>query len=150
MSPSEATNEATREEWRQLGFFYETSDAPPGWRFVGSQSGLQNFARLLDEYVRDPRNEAISEHKHYGPYMYLKVTTSETAEIDQDGIRGSIGDLIRLRDLVGNALRELQPGGSLVLGSEYSASVSFPLHFEVREAEFDPASPDPDLAETAE
>ncbi len=147
MSPSETTNQHTREEWRELGFFYETQDAPHCWRIVGSKSGLGNFVKLLDEYVRDPRNEAISEHKHYGPYMYMKVVTSESATIDRDSIRGSMADLGRLRDLVANKLRDVQTGGSLVLGPEYSASVTFPLHFEVREAGFDPASADPGLTE---
>ena len=145
MSRSEATNQATREEWRELGFFYEVRESPACWRFVGSLSGLQGFVRVLDEYVRDPRNEAISEHRHYGPYMYLKVVTSDVAEIDRDGIRGSIADLVRLRDLVSNALRDLRPGESIYLGSEYAPSVAFRLFFEVREGEFDPASADPGL-----
>jgi hypothetical protein len=149
MSPSEATNQATRDEWRDLGFFYETRDEPPCWRLVGSASGLANVVKLLDEYVRDPGNEAISEHKHYGPYMYLKVQTAESPEIDNDSIRGSLADLARLRDLIASGLRNLRAGESLTIGPEYSPSASFPLHLELREAEFDPASADPALSESA-
>ncbi len=149
MSLPQATNQATREEWRQLGFFYDTRDAPPCWRLVGSASGLANFVKVLDEYVRDPRNETLSEHAHYGPYMYLKVQTAESPEIDSNGIRGSLADLARLRDLIASGLRNLRIGESLVIGSEYSPSVRFSLHLELREAGFDPASADPALFESA-
>jgi hypothetical protein len=113
MSPSEATNQATREEWRELGFFYERTDEPPCWRFVGSAVGLAHLVKLLDAYVRDPRNETISDHEHYGPYMYLKVETSDSPEIDSRSIRGTLADLTRLRDLVADGLRDLCPGQSL-------------------------------------
>ena len=149
MSPSDVTNQATREEWRDLGFFYERTDEPPCWRFIGSASGLANLAKLLDLYIRDPRNEAISEHAHYGPYMYLKVQTAESPEIDSQSIRGTLADLSRLRDLIANGLRNLRPGESLTIGSEYSSAVSVPLRLELREAEFDPASADPALSESA-
>ena len=149
MSPSEATNEATREEWRELGFFYERTDEPPCWRFVGSAAGLANLVKLLDAYVRDPRNEAVSEHEHYGPYMYLKVQTSESPDIDSQSIRGTLSDLARLRDLVASGLSELGLGQSFVVGPAYSPAVTFPLRLEVREPEFDPASADPALSESA-
>lgn len=149
MSPSEATNQATREEWRELGFYYETQEDPPCWRFVGSPLGLAKFVQLLDEYVRDPRNEALSEHEHYGPYMYLEVETANSPEIDNRSIRGSLPNLARLRDLVAVGLRSVGPGQSFVIGHEYSDAASFPLQFEVRDADFDPASADPQLPESA-
>ncbi len=149
MGPSEATNQATREEWRELGFFYETRDEPACWRLVGSQSGLANLVKLLDQYVRDPRNETISEHQHYGPYMYLKVETAESPEIDRSSIRGSLSDLASLRDLIAKGLRGLRPGQTLIVGEEYSPAVTFPLHLELREAGFDPSSVDPALSESA-
>jgi hypothetical protein len=149
MSLSEATNQATREEWRELGFFYERTHEPPCWRFVGSAAGLANLVKLLDAYVRDPRNNTISEHEHYGPYTYLKVQTSESPNIDSQSIRGTLADLARLRDLVADGLRGVRPGQSFAIGPEYSRAVSFPLRLEVRESEFDPASADPALSESA-
>jgi hypothetical protein len=149
MSPSEVTNQATRVEWRELGFFYELRDDPPCWRLVGSASGLARLVTLLDEYVREPRNETISEHEHYGPYMYLEVQTAESPEIDNESIRGSLADLARLRDLIARDLPALRPGQTLIIGPEYSPSVSHPLHLELREAEFDPASADRALSESA-
>lgn len=146
MSPSEATNRATRDEWRELGFFYETRTDPRSWRLVGSKSGLARLVSLLDQCVRDPRNAALSEHEHYGPYMYLKVQTAETPAIDEHGIRGSLQDLARLRDLIAHALEASRPGQSFQVGAECCAPVSHPIHFEVREASFDPATEDLQLA----
>jgi len=146
VSPSEATNQATRTEWRELGFFYELKVNPPSWRIVGSMQGLANFLRLLDLYAQDPRNQTLSEHVHYGPYMYLKVETAESPKIDNRSIRGPIRDLVRLRDLVAVQLQQAQSGDSFVVGHEYSALVTHPLHFEVREDAFDPASADPRLS----
>lgn len=150
MCPSERTNEATRREWRKLGFYYELLDQPPCWRVVGSILGLENLARALDSYVRDPRNEMFSEHEHYGPYMYLKVQTSDAPEIDQDGIRGSLRDLARLRDLVATRLATAAPGDVIVIGAEYSEAISHSLRLEVRAASFDPAAEDSRLREAVD
>jgi hypothetical protein len=124
LSPSDLTNQATREEWQELGFFYERETNPVSWRIIGSREGLSNFPHLLDLYAQDPRNQTLSEHSHYGPYMYLKVETAELPEIDERSIRGSISDLLRLRDLVAGHLslgmwrgaRETAP--VFVLGAE--------------------------------
>jgi len=145
MKVSEATLQATRKEWRDLGFYYETRDRPPCWRLIGSPTGLEKFVQLLDQYVRDARNTLLAEHEHYGPYMYLKVQTSETPEIDDRGIRGTLEDLARLRDLVSARLRSADPGQVFSIGREYSTRVRFPLQFEVRQPDFDPASADPQL-----
>ena len=149
LSPSELTNQATRSEWRELGFFYERETNPNSWRIVGSLDGLANFPRLLDLYARDPRNQAQSEHSHYGPYMYLKVETAESPQIDERSIRGSLSDLLRLRDLVAERLRQAKRGDSFFVGTEYSQSVTHPLHFDVREDGFDPASADSKIAGSA-
>ena len=149
LSPSEATNQATRAEWRELGFFYELKSSPACWRIVGSIEGLSNFPLILHLYTQDSRNQVLSEHAHYGPYMYLKVETAESPEIDDRSIRGSLSDLLRLRDLVTAQLKQARPGTSFIVGFEYSRSVTYPLHFEVREDGFDPASADPRLSEPA-
>src|SRR5262245_59820689 len=110
MNPSEATTRATREDWRELGFYYATQEEPPGWLVIGPPAGLSRFVSLLDDYVQDSRNATLSGHEHYGPYMYLKVQTSEAPEIDRQSIRGSLPDLARLRDLIAAALRSHGPG----------------------------------------
>jgi hypothetical protein len=145
LSPSEEVNQATREEWRDLGFFYETRHEPPCWRFVGSASGLLKLVQLLDQYVADPRNALLSEHEHYGPYMYLKVQTAEVPEIDRDSIRGTLSDLARLRELIAAGIRKTAAGGAFSIAFEYSARVMYPLTFEVQPEGFDPAAADPAL-----
>jgi hypothetical protein len=148
LSPSEATNHATRAEWRALGFYYEIVDEPTCWRLVGSAAGLGCVVEVLDRYLGDSRNRGASEHEHYGPYMYLKVETAASPTIDERGIRGSFADLARLRGIVAAALATSRPGPAFVIGPEYSPGVSHPLRFEMREDSFDPASADPHLADT--
>ena len=148
MSPSEATNRATREEWRDLGFYYETRSDPPHWLFLGSAAGLARFVQLLDDYVADPKNRIVGEHEHYGPYGYLKIQTAEVAGIDDRSIRGSLSDLERLRDLVSERLVDSGVGQSFSIAAEYSKDTVVPLRFEVRASGFDPASADPHIAGT--
>jgi hypothetical protein len=143
MSLSEATKQATRGEWHELGFYYKMTKDPPAWCFVGSLSGLANFVQLLDDYVGNPANAKLSEHEHYGPYMYLKVQTAEEPAVDSDGIRGSIKDLARLRELIAAKLARGTVGQRFEVGAEYSEAASFPLQFEISGEEFDPASADP-------
>ena len=40
------TQDHTREEWRELGFFYDRDDDAKEWRLRGSRDGLRRFARL--------------------------------------------------------------------------------------------------------
>jgi hypothetical protein len=63
--PSDGTNQATRREWRELGFFCDRNDQKKEWRLIGSRSGLLRFHDALLEYVDDPCNDYQSEHEHY-------------------------------------------------------------------------------------
>src|SRR5580704_6177371 len=74
--PSDATNSATKLDWRELGFFYDRDDQARNWRLTGSRAGLLRFRDALLSYVADPRNALDSEREHYGPYSYLEVMTS--------------------------------------------------------------------------
>jgi len=146
MSPSEDTNEATRCEWRTLGFFYDRDDRTRKWRLVGSLDGLQSFVAILRAYGRDPRNARQSEHDHYGPYMYLKVMTWPDPGIDGDAIYGSLGDLIRLAGLIEQRLQKATPGDTFGIADAYTRGCEYDLVFEVADAGFDPATADPCLA----
>lgn len=145
MSPSQATNTATRKEWRELGLYYETDHARKLWRFAGSREGLLGFAALLDEYVSDPGNTRQSEHEHYGPYQYLKVMTWPEPGIDESSIHGSLEDLARLAALLRVKLEGLAPGSQVVVGPEYAPNMEYSLLFEIMADGFDPASVDPEL-----
>jgi hypothetical protein len=88
--PSDATNRATREEWRELGFFYDPDDRAKTWTLTGSRLGLRRFVECLLEYAADPGNAMQSEHQHYGPYMYLEVMTWPEA-----GFGSEVGGIAR-------------------------------------------------------
>jgi|SRR5215813_1380515 len=141
--PSDATNNATRSEWRNLGFFYERDDDNRVWRLTGSRAGLLRFRDALLSYVTDPRNASDSEHEHYGPYLYLEVMTSSNAGFDDHAIRGSVSDLRRLSDLIDAKLATANPGCTVRIQEEFARDTPYALVLDVREDGFDPASADP-------
>jgi hypothetical protein len=147
MPVPENLKDATRAEWRELGFYYTQDDQPrSAWRIVGSPAGLANFGAMLVDYVSRPSNAELSEHEHWGPYSYLKVMTSKAAGIDAESIQGTLDDLRRLAGLVASAVRDAKPGEVIALGRAYVGVPSYELVLEVRSADFDPASADPELA----
>ncbi len=141
--PSDAVNKKTREEWQELGFFYNPDDDAKVWKFIGSRKGLLSFPDTLRAYVADPRNALESEHEHYGPYMYLKVVTWPKAGFDNDAIRGPLADLARLAALFEAKLANAQPGSAVRIHDEFAADSPYSLVLEVREDSFDPATADP-------
>ena len=147
--PSEAVNDATRKEWRELGFFYDRDDHRREWRLVGSRSGLLKFRDILLRYVATPRNAATSEHDHYGPYMYLKVTTATQPAIGGDGVSGTLHDLGRLARIIETKLRNTRAGSIIRIQEEFASNCEYSLLLDVREEDFDPASADPELSKSA-
>jgi hypothetical protein len=111
--PSDKVNKKTREEWRALGFYYDVDHDAKTWTFVGSPAGLLRFRDILRAYTADPRNALLSEHEHYGPYMYLKVMTWQEAGIDEDGVHGPLPDLARLAELLEGKLATARPGSAV-------------------------------------
>ena len=100
---------------------------------------------LLREYAANPARASMSEHDHYGPYMYLKVMTWHSAGIDENNIRGTIVDLKRLALLADNQLANAKEGDVFLIREEYSRESMWSLRFEIRGVGFDPASEDPEL-----
>jgi hypothetical protein len=140
--PSDATNQATRREWRELGFFYDRDDKAKVWQLIGSRAGLLRFRDALCSYAADPRNELKSEHEHYGPYGYLEVMTWPEAGFDDHAIRGSLADIARLATVIENKLAAALPGSTIRIREEFAADSPYGLILEVREDGFDPASAD--------
>jgi hypothetical protein len=140
--PSSETNTATKREWRQLGFFYDRDDHAKKWRIVGSGSGVKNFSRLLREYVAKPKHVQLSEHDHYGPYMYLKVMTWTEPRLDSHAIAGRIQDLARLADLLDAKAAVTPEGARFVVGPEFAPNCEYVLEVEIKEEGFDPSSAD--------
>ena len=140
--PSEASLRSIRDEWRELGYFYDRDDAARLWRIVGSSAGLIRFVTVLRDYVADPRNRKNSEHEHYGPYMSLEIMTWPTAGMDGHAIHGPLEDLARLADMVEGAVARLKPGETKMLRAEYAPEAKYELVIELRDDGFDPASAD--------
>jgi hypothetical protein len=147
--PSKEVNDATRKEWRNLGFFYDRDDAKKEWRLVGSRSGLLKFRDLLLRYVANPRNAANSEHDHYGPYMYLKVMTANQPGINRGAIYGAVQDLGRLAAIIETKLKNTRAGSVLRIREEFTPDCEYSLLLDVRDESFDPASADPELIDEA-
>ena len=145
---SDATNEKTRREWRELGFFYHRDDQQKVWRLIGSRSGLFQFRDVLLEYADDPSNDYESEHEHYGPY-YMEIMTWHEPGFDDHAIHGSLADLKRLASIIEKRLAMAQTGDSIRIQEEFAANSPYALILEVREDDFDPAQADPMLSKGA-
>jgi len=139
----EKMDEATRQDWRDLGFFYDQDKDARCWRFIGSKSGLLNFSTILNDYIADERNAALSEHEHYGPYWYLKIITWNEAVISERDITGTLDDFRRLGEIVKQRLENALPNDTFEIDKEYAPNNEFKLRFEVREDGFDPSEEDP-------
>jgi hypothetical protein len=140
--PTEETNKATREEWRELGFFYDRDDPSKEWRVRGSRSGLLAFASILSNYSRNPRSHELSEHDHFGPYMYLTIGTWRRPEITDYWICGSPEDLSRLSQLVQDKVAKAHVGDVLSFRKLYAPDSAYELILELSDDQFDPAVAD--------
>jgi hypothetical protein len=142
-------NAGTRQEWQELGFFYDLDDISKDWIVVGSRLGLARFSALLRRYIADPRNAMLSEHEHYGPYLYLEVMTWTEAGMDDHAIHGTLQDLERLAELVDERAAVLRPGEQTRIREEYAPNAEYGLILKLREDGFDPATLDGNLSEAA-
>ena len=140
-------NTYTRDEWKSLGFFYDRDDDARLWMLQGSKGGLKRFASLLRQYVTNPRRQLKSEHEHYGPYMYLKISTWPEAGIRKSAIRGTLDDLKRLANIVDNKLDETDVGKSVDVSLDYVDDPEYKLVLCVCADDTDPSSLDPLLAQ---
>lgn len=140
---SAETNEQTKIEWRELGFFYDYDENNSCWRLVGSRQGLLKFCDILNDYAADERNSPLSEHEHYGPYWYLKLTTWNEPIITADDIRGTFEDFRRLSKLTKQKLENASVGDSFVIDTEYSSKNEAKILFEIEAEDFDAAKADP-------
>jgi hypothetical protein len=61
---TEELNNFTREDWRELGFYYDFDKSAARWQLIGSRDGLLKFRDILFDYAADPRHAGLSEHDH--------------------------------------------------------------------------------------
>jgi hypothetical protein len=147
--PSGLTEDQIKQQWRKLGFFCELDDQKRLWTLTGSRAGLLYFPDLLLGYVNDPKHATDGEQEHYGPYGSLDVMTYPDPGFDGRAIRGSLDDLTRLAELVGEKLATAQAGESIQIREEYAADSPYTLVIDVRPDGFDPASADRERLGTA-
>ena len=140
--PSEATNEATRRAWRELGFFCDRNDAAKEWRIVGSVKGLRKFASEIRKYASNPANDRPSEYMHFGPSMNLEVGTWHQTEITEQWIGGPLEEFLRLATLIERSAQANVVGKRIALRSSFSPMSAYELILDVRDDAFDPALAD--------
>jgi hypothetical protein len=140
--PSAKVNEATQHEWRELGFFYDRDDSVTEWRIAGSKEKLGRFVKILRDYAADGRNNVISEHEHYGPYMYLEIGTWTTPEITDHWIAGPLNSLVELAVVVESRIEQANVGDKIELREAFSPASPYEIVLEVKDESFDPAAAD--------
>ena len=140
--PSEATKEATRRAWRELGFFCDRNDAAKEWRIVGSVKGLRKFASEIRKYASSPANDRPSEYQHFGPSMNLEIGTWHQTEITEQWIGGPLEEFLRLATLIERSAQANVVGKRIALRSSFSPMSAYELILDVRDDAFDPALAD--------
>lgn len=136
------TDDTIKQGWRKLGFFCELDEQKKIWTLTGSRAGLLYFPDLLLGYVADPKNSVNGEHEHYGPYGSLEVMTWQDAGFDGHAIRGSLGHLTHLAELIEAKLASAQPGEPIRIREEFATGSPYSLLLDVRVDGFDPATAD--------
>ena len=139
---SEASNRATQREWRELGFFYDRDDQAKAWRIVGTAAGLKAFAQLIHAYASDPKHDTLSEHEHFGPYMYLEIGTWSEPEITNHWIAGPRTALAALALEIESTVSTLPIGTVASVRQVFAPSSAYDLVLECRAEPFDPARED--------
>lgn len=142
---SDRAKEVTSREWRELGFFYDRDDQERKWRIVGAKAGLQKFAALVQRYASNEKNQAISEHEHFGPYSYLEVGTWDVPQITNHWIAGSLDQLHGLASAIKGVIENQSVGECISVRALFAPGSPYDLILEMRPDNFDPASEDPNL-----
>jgi hypothetical protein len=125
-----------------LGFFYDRDDASSEWRLEGSRSGLLRFAAELERYASKPINASVSEHDHLGPYMYLKIGTWHSPQLNEDWIAGPLPALRALAERIRDWLPKAAVGECLSLRPLFAPSAPYDALLLVQGDAFDPARAD--------
>ena len=136
-------NEATRRDWRELGFYYERDDTTKTWRLLGTMQGLLGFALSLKNYALNERNRQVSEHEHFGPYWYLEVGTWPEPEITNHWIAGPLEALDGLAGRIEAHLSTAVPPVVIKLRAAYAPNSPYEFQLELQPEAFDPALADP-------
>ena len=131
-----------KDEWRDLGFYYDNGKDNREWRFFGSKQGLQNFVILLKDYVKNPNYAGLSQETSFGPYSYLKIMTWNKPTITSDYFAGTIEDLTKLKNIIADKILNTDVGQSFTIDKDYGIDNQATTIFYVMDDNFDPVSMD--------
>lgn len=143
MGLSKKVIEQTKNEWNDLGFYYDRDDDKSIWQIIGSKKGILKFCKLLEEYSDDKSREPISEDRHFGPYSYLKFMTWNEPKIAEREICGKLNDFKILSEIIKQKLNMSK--NTFQIDKEYSKNNEYRLEFIIKEDNFEPASADTQL-----
>ena len=99
----------TREEWRELGFWYDYDQQARRWILRGTARGLDGLADAIERHATHPQAKNIGEHTHYGPYMYFTVTTWPELMIAERGLFGLPAQLLEISRSIRALVRPAAP-----------------------------------------
>jgi hypothetical protein len=141
--PSSAIHEATRRDWRELGYYYDRDDSAKTWRLLGTPEGLLGFVASLRAYAGNESNNRISEHEHFGPYWYLEVGTWHAPVISDHWIAGPLSALSELASHIEAQLAVVQAPDVVRVRHAFAPTSPYEFQLELQPAGFDPALADP-------
>lgn len=134
--------EHTREDWRDLGFYYDFDKVERRWRLIGTRSGLSNLAELIRTFANKCRARSVGEHEHLGPYSYFTLVLADAPAITDYGVFGRSDDLLQLATVLDDRVFANGPGQTIVIDAEYSNENEAVLELVIKEDGFDPSSAD--------
>ena len=136
-------SQVTKDDWRELGFYYEINDEKNKWNFRGSKKGLESFAKILFEFSENKNNEKMFEHDHYGPYSYLKIQCYSEPLISKNSIMGPLLDLKKLGEIIKKNILLSKLGETIIVDKEFSSQNEYTIEIVIEEDNFDPSQADP-------
>lgn len=134
--------EHTKEDWRDLGFYYEFEKVEKRWLLIGSRAGLSKLVELIRTFVNKSQACSVGEHEHLGPYSYFTLVLADAPAITDYGVFGPLDDLLELAKVLENRIGASRPGQTIVIDAEYSSGNEAMLELFVKEDGFDPSSAD--------
>lgn len=132
----------TRQEWQELGFFYDIDEDDSRWDLHGSKSGLLNLPKEIRAFTN--KSEVYGEHEHLLPHWYLTISYDEVADINKRGIQGKKADLLALADYLEKTISS-STEKSTIEAHLCITPTNFKMLLHVHGDSFDPSSLDPQL-----
>ena len=129
----------TRNEWKELGFFYYSDDSEKRWDLYGSQSGIVRLSEEISDFIS--RDEIFGEHQHLLPHWYLTIEYDEVPDINKRGIVGRKVDLLKVRDFLNSAQNNSSPRSCVAIHSCFDQT-TYKMYFHIEQDDFDPSSMD--------